>query len=812
MVLILRKKLLLAAQRLLTTKIPPQQGLALRNNHIEYAGRDHVILKNKYGKIVSGPFNRGIFKVYIRGAHNKAPLLEHDSLTIDLSNKDRYGWKMRETKDTVEFTYALTNGLKARLSVDAAKGTLSFLIGSDLVMAEPLSPQVTRDWLLVKKHVLWPGGVKVFGLGENTPPMNKAGQTIIMWNTFPLVYKQGVTPLYQSWPVVIFQLTDGPAIGLVFDNPNYSVFKFSADGKRMKYSVRDSEISYFVLLGPTMPELMRQLTSLTGALPPMPKWALGYQQSRWSYTPSSRVREIAAEFRKRDIPCDTIYLDIDYMDRYKCFTWGEAFSDYLELIRELHGSGFKLVAILDPGLKTEPGYAPYETGVEKGMFVLDPGGGYVKRNVWAGPSCFPDFVNPLVREWWGGMVEEFVKSGVDGIWCDMNEPSTFDLRRTLPPYAIHKASETRRLPHRQVHNAYGYLMSKATYEGLFRTTRLPYVITRSTYLGGQKYAVTWTGDNGSDWEHFRAGIPMILNLSLSGQPVVGPDIGGYHGTPSPELYERWILQGALYPHSRTHARRNTGDREPWTFGPEVEKSARKAIKLRYRLIPYLYSLLYEAAYNGQPVMRPIFYHAPVSLTLNHQEFYETEFLLGPHLLVAPLMDPAPTRTCCFPPGRWYSWWCRKEHEGGEVYETVAEEDTDLPLFIGENAVIPVYPDPPSYIPDRSLDSLEIIITLKDRAQGTVVEYYDRESLLAYEVRAGTGTGRIEWEIRLKRFGRTPAGYRPPKTLHIRLNHPIRKLRLDSWYSHSLAPDPINEMWTMVTINKPTFPLKGRFIL
>ncbi|MEW6423440.1 MAG: TIM-barrel domain-containing protein [Bacillota bacterium] len=517
-------------------------------------------------------------------------------------------------------------------------------------------------------------------------------------------------------------------------------------------------------------------------------------------------------FRDKDIPCDVIYLDIDYMDHYKCFTWGEAFQDYQDLIRDLHAQGFKIVTIINPGLKIEPGYHPYDSGVSQGMFIVDQEGSYVAKRVWAGRSHFPDFLNPSVQKWWGELVAEFVKSGVDGIWCDMNEPTTFDSKRTLPPDVIHKLSDTVKFPHERVHNLYGFLMSKATYEGLLKATHLPYVITRATYLGGQKYATTWTGDNVSNWEHFRASIPMILNLGLSGQPVVGPDIGGFEGTPSPELYERWILQGALYPYSRTHTRKGTNDQEPWSFGPNVETSARKAIKLRYQLVPYLYSLLFEATQNGQPIMRPIFYRAPTVEALK-PEFYETEFLLGPSLLVAPLMDPAPARSCYLPPGAWFSWWCGKERKGGQIYQTSPEEDTNLPLFIRENAIIPMYPDAPCFIPNCSLKNLEILVAVKNQAEGMIVEYFDRESLLAYEVLFSMKSGYIEGKIYVKRQGKIPTGYQPPENLYIRLNYRIRSAEFISvQQAYSISSDSGRDSWTRITIFNPSFPLTGNFIL
>ncbi|HAG12118.1 MAG TPA: hypothetical protein DCK76_12320 [Desulfotomaculum sp.] len=517
---------------------------------------------NKTEKMICSPFSKGIFWVFINQELRSEPWLMERSWAVDFDNVNEDGWVVERAKEVIRFNLMLSDGQEASLRYEQRSGTLSYLLDAEPVLTQVSHPQTKRSWLIVKKNLPRLGEVRVFGLGENTPPMNKAGQTVVMWNMAPLMYKMGTTPMYQSYPVVICQYVDGPAFGIVFDNPCYSVFKFSADGKKISYYVRDMELNYFILLGPTLPEVMEQLTSLTGRLVPLPKRSLGYQQSRWSYTPSARVREIAASFRDRDIPCDAIYLDIDHMDHYKNFTWGEGFKDYRELINDLHAGGFKVITIVNPGLKLEPGYKPYDSGLSKGVFLVDKDGGYVTKVVWPGPSLFPDFLDPSVQKWWGEMISEFVKPGVDGIWCDMNEPATFDLRCTLPCDAVQKLSGTEKLPHEKVHNLYGMLMTKATYEGLLKNTRLPYVLTRSAYLGGQRYAVTWTGDNNSNWEHLRASVPMILNLGLSGQPVAGPDIGGYYGEPTPELYERWILQGALFPFSRTHTRRNTKDQEP----------------------------------------------------------------------------------------------------------------------------------------------------------------------------------------------------------------------------------------------------------
>lgn len=788
----------------------PQKGRPLRANRVDLQPPGSVALVNSNGRMTLSPFRTGIFRIYIQNRRERQAWARDNSWTVNLSSADRRGWTYSDAGQTLHFTCVLRDGSQASVDAQPGEGLVSCRVRPDFAVADATAPQVTRDWILIRKRLDTAGQVRVFGFGENALPMDKAGSKVIMWNTAPFVHRTGGGGLYQSWPVAIFLRQDGLATGLVFDSPSYSVFDFSPDGKEMDYAVKDTELNYFVLLGPELPDVVRQLALLTGTLSPIPKWALGYHQSRWSYAPSSRVREVAAEFRKRDIPCDALYLDIDHMDRFKCFTWGPGFDDHERLIGDLHAQGFKVVTILNPGLKVDPGYRPYESGLRWKAFVTGRGGRPASGKVWAGKSYFPDFTSAPVRQWWGTLVSEFVASGVDGIWCDMNEPTTFDSPFSLPPRAVHRPSSATAVSHERVHNVYGYLMSRATYEGLSKTQRLPFVMTRSTYLGGQKYATTWTGDNQSDWDNLRAGIPMILSLGLSGQPISGPDIGGYAGTPTPELYERWILQGALYPYSRTHSRKGTGDQEPWSFGPKVETSARKAIKLRYRLIPYLYSLTFESTLTGEPLARPIFYYGTALGALD-PEFYETEFLLGPHLLVAPLMDQSPTRMCYLPPGKWHSWWSLREVEGGRVYETVAERDTDLPLFIAENAVVPLYAENESMssVPDRSLQSLELVVTLGTRAEGRVVEYFDGESLLAYDVRFTAEEGAVRGEVGLVRNGSSPTRYRPPQILQIRLNRRVSAVDVTSGCS-TRSLEPVGESWTRVTIKDPAFPVKCVF--
>jgi alpha-glucosidase (family GH31 glycosyl hydrolase) len=254
------------------------------------------------------------------------------------------------------------------------------------------------------------------------------------------------------------------------------------------------------------------------------------------------------------------------------------------------------------------------------------------------------------------------------------------------------------------------------------------------------------------------------------------------------------------------------DQEPWSFGPEVEASARKAIKLRYRLIPYLHALLFKATQSGQPLLRPLFYHDPTADSLQ-PDYYETQFLLGPHLLVAPLMALEPTRACYLPPGRWYSWWTGKGLEGGQTYQTAAQEDTDLPLFLHDNSVVPVYPEPPSYIPEHSLDNLELIIAIRDLAKGLVVEYFDQSALLAYQVQFQVKRNWVEGMVYMLRQGDVPENYQPPANLYLTFNHRVVQMELKTVCAGCYAEEhPTLDGWTKINIIRPGFPLNCRFLI
>lgn len=493
-----------------------------------------------------------------------------------------------------------------------------------------------------------PQGADLYGTGEVTGPLRRNGESITLWNTDNFEYaRDGGRRLYQSHPWVLGMRPDGSAFGVLFDSTWRATLAtgrdivFESDGPAMPVIVIDRASPQAVLEG---------LAALTGTMPLPPRWALGYQQSRWSYTPDTRVLQIADEFRRRHIPADVIWMDIDYMDGFRVFTFDpKTFPDPQWLNRELHARGFHSVWMIDPGVKVDPGYTVYDSGTAQDVWVKDAQGRDYHGTVWPGAVVFPDFTRPQTRRWWSGLYKDFMAQGADGVWNDMNEPSVFNVEgQTMPDDNRHRGGgELAPGPHLEYHDVYGMLMVRATREGIQAANpdKRPFVLTRSNFLGGQRYAATWTGDNASTWDDLRLSIPMSINLGLSGQPFSGPDIGGFSGTATPELWANWIAVGAFYPFSRGHTIKAPQQKEPWAFGPAVEKTARIAIERRYRLLPYLYTLFRESSLDGLPVMRPVFFADPRDPRLRTEQ---QAFLLGGDLLVVPAFAKQPA----LPQGIW----------------------------------------------------------------------------------------------------------------------------------------------------------------
>jgi len=534
-----------------------------------------------------------------------------------------------------------------------------------------------------------PGDEHYYGLGEKTGFLDRRGRRWVMWNTDNLPHLPTTDPLYQSIPFLL-ALRQGRAYGIFFHNTWRSYFDLGKDASdRYGFYADGGELDYFFIYGPDPKKVLFRYGQLTGRAPLPPRWALGYQQSRYSYYPATRVLEVARRFRERDIPADVIYLDIHYMNQFRVFTWDpQGFPAPKRLLNELAEMGFKVVTIVDPGVKKDEGYWVYAEGISGDYFCRYPNGEPYVGEVWPGPALFPDFSQARVRRWWGELHRELLEAGVAGIWNDMNEPSVFNVAgKTMDLTVIH-GEEGRERTHAEVHNLYGFLMTRATYEGLLRLRpgERPFVLTRSGFAGIQRYAAVWTGDNSSWWEHLAMAMPMLLNLGLSGVPLVGSDIGGFMEDGHGELFARWIQLGAFCPFMRTHSAIDTVAQEPWSFGPEVEEIARRYIKLRYRFLPYWYSLFWEAYRAGLPPMRPLLWEYPADpVTWG----LDDEFLVGKDLLVAPVYRPAiDQRQVYLPAGTWINYWTEERYAGGRYYSVAAPLDV-LPLFVRAGAILPL---------------------------------------------------------------------------------------------------------------------------
>lgn len=486
-----------------------------------------------------------------------------------------------------------------------------------------------------------PPGIDLYGTGEVAGPLRRNGRSIELWNHDNYGYVDyGGNRLYQSHPWVLGVEPDGRAFGLLFDTTWRSELKLT--DQSIDFTSAGPGLEVYVLEGDSPLAVTRKLASLIGTMPLPPRWALGFQQCRYSYAPEEKVREVALGFRNRHIPCDVIWMDIDYMRGYRIFTFDPVgFPDPRALNEFLHQHGFHSVWMIDPGVKNEPGYSVYDSGQQNHVWVKTRDGQDFVGKVWPGDCKFPDFTRPDVRRWWSGLYQDFLAQGVDGVWNDMNEPAVFKpeaVDKSMPPDNRHGGGDGLPPgPHLQYHNVYGMLMARGTREGLLdaRPNRRPFVLTRANFLGGQRYAATWTGDNASTWHHLQQAVPMSLNLSLSGQPFNGPDLGGFGGTADPDLWGNWVGFGAFFPFCRAHSSKDTPPKEPWAFGPEVEQAARLALERRYRLLPYLYTLFEQSSLTGDPVMRPVFF-ADNSLRTEEQAF-----MLGPDLIVVPAWAKSP---------------------------------------------------------------------------------------------------------------------------------------------------------------------------
>jgi alpha-glucosidase len=617
----------------------------------------------------------------------------------------------------------------------------------------PKIAEIPSDWKL--RPIFWKTGgrtcvtipvngeTSLYGNGEVTGPLLRNGTAITLWNTDNYKYKaDNGRRLYQSHPWVLGVRADGTAFGVLADNS----WKQELSLKKNITFTSESPAFRVILIQKKSPqEVLVALSELVGKMDLPPLWSLGYHQCRYSYYPDSRAKQIADEFRNRRLPCDVIWFDIDYMDRFKVFTFDqERYPDPADMNRYLHDRKFKSIWMIDPGVKLEEGYSVYDSGTKADVWVKDKDGNDFIGEVWPGECKFPDFTQPKTRQWWSGLYKDYMATGIDGVWNDMNEPSVFNgVDNTMSADNKHLGGGC--LPaglHLRYHNVYGTLMIKSSREGImkFNPDKRPFILSRSGFLGSHRYGATWTGDNEATMEHLKLSVPTSLNLGLSGQFFSGSDIGGFSLDATPELYGQWIALGTFYPFSRGHAANDTNDKEPWAFGTEIEKVAQVALNRRYRLMPYLYTIFQEASSTGVPVMQPVFFADPKDTTLRREE---QSFLLGTDLMITPKWAVQPAQ----PKGNWRLVSLVGENSLSDTYQP--------DVTIREGAIVPLGKAIQNTAEYRT-DSLTLLVST-DKDGNAVGRFYEdagegydyqQGRFAEYVFKASTKKGKIKIESRL----------------------------------------------------------------
>ncbi len=561
-----------------------------------------------------------------------------------------------------------------------------------------------------------------FGLGDKPGPLDRGGQAFTLWNTDTFGWQESTDPIYKAMPFFM-DVNRGRTLGVFLDNTWRTNFDFGrADDTRYTFGSLNGPVDYYLLYGPDPKQVVAAWAWLTGPTPLPPLWALGFQQSRYSYFPASQLREVADRLRKDRIPSDVLWLDIDFQHQNWPFTVDEPnYPNFKSMVHDLAAQNFKLVVITDLHIAKQPGvgYAPYDSGTAGDHFVKNPDGSVYTGVVWPGPAVFPDFTQARTRQWWGSLYKDFLADGVAGFWNDMNEPAVFEVpSKTMPLDTLHRIDEPgfakRTATHAEIHNVFGMENTRGTLEGQLtgRPNERPFTMTRASYAGGQRYSATWTGDNSATWNHLRQTVPQLVNLGLSGFSLAGADVGGFAGSPPADLLTKWIELAAFQPIDRDHSAKGTRMHEVWVDGPEHEAIRRRFIEERYKLMPYLYTIAEETSRDGLPINRPLFLEFPHA-TANGAPFDLTtgggEFLFGARLLIAP--NPSPEEvapyTVHLPPGTWYDYWTGEQFTRAGTTTSIDLEQRDkviaqkplevtpkldqLPVYVRGGSILPIAP-------------------------------------------------------------------------------------------------------------------------
>ncbi len=644
---------------------------------------------------------------------------------------DKIDWPQPSVlvQDGPEVFTAQTDHLVCRLRKDGCR--LSFETPQGRVFCEDADGGVAWRSQEVRWTRAYPPTEHSYGLGARAMPLNLRGRRLALWNSDPLPgFKTGDDPVYTSIP---FYVGTQPelAFGILWDNPARGYVDLGAHTtNEMTFFAEADELRFYLIADQNVSAVLRLYAALTGHMPLPPMWALGYHQSRWGYDSEGVFRRLAEEFRQRRLPCDVLYFDIDYMDGYRSFTWDrDKFPLLPGLLADLEEQGFKSVAIIDPGIKVDDGYAIYEDGLRQDVFLKYPNDKPVAGPVWPGTCHFPDFTSARGRAWWAGHIPVLLQAGFAGLWNDMNEPTVITAQRgtTLADTVKHDWDGLGQTHVAGGHNVYGTLMARATREAIQkeRPDKRPFVMTRAAYAGAQRYTSTWTGDNAATWEHLRLSISMVLHSGLSGMAFTGPDVGGFAGEPDGELFTRWMQLGSMLPYFRVHTMAGTAPQEPWRYGDRCETIIRHYLELRYQLLPYIYSVFAQCSQEGTPIARPLFMADPADSNLRDRD---DAFMLGDSILVAPVLEPGATRReVRLPKGVWYEFDTGKLIDGAQTITAVAPLER-MPIYVRAGKVLPMWPLM-QYVGEKPLEESRLRVYA---GSGDTTFYEDAGEGLAYQ--------------------------------------------------------------------------------
>ncbi|PAU94559.1 hypothetical protein CK503_07125 [Aliifodinibius salipaludis] len=637
---------------------------------------------------------------------------------------------IRETTNHIEIA---TDSLTCRVSRKDMK--VSFWDSDGALLCKDKKPFFRKDTIMkgitkIKITKEAPEGTHYFGLGDKITENGLRGESFENWNTDSYAYEleEHRDPLYRSIPFYHALNSDGNAYGIFLDNTYRSHFDFdSNDNNTCTFSADGGCMNYYFIYGPEPTTVSERYAKLTGTPQMPPLWGLGYHQCRWSYYPEERVRKLADNFREKEIPCDALYLDIDYMDDYRVFTWNrDRFPDPKQMISDLKEQGFETIVMIDPGIKVDNDYEIYQQGLENDYFCKRPDGELMIGPVWPPKTVFPDYTHPEVREWWADLYKDLLtEKGVSGVWNDMNEPAVFEVKAKTFPNDIRHHFEGEQVSHKKAHNIYGMQMARASYEGIkkHKQGKRPFLLTRANFSGGQRYAALWTGDNIANWEHLRHALEQCVRLSISGYSFTGTDIGGFIEQPSAELFTRWLQLGVFHPLFRNHTMgydaegaevikedqveqkklQSDADQEPWSFGEKHTRINRSVIELRYRLLHYLYTAFYQYIQHGTPILRPTAFAHP---TDSNATTSRDTFLFGDKILVAPVIKKgARGRKTYLPSGQWYDYRTNELLKGGKTHKVDAPV-SEIPFFVKAGTVLPLR-EVMQYTRERDPELLEL---------------------------------------------------------------------------------------------------------